>query len=82
MSWWSGRVCDEICTRAAEYAKHAGVESYRSRGTSGVTLFPTAADQSSHGNFRSESFAAIQRNPSWRRRLDKPHTKRAKALPP
>jgi hypothetical protein len=82
MSWWSGKLREDLCTLAAQYTLSAGVAAYQSRGVAAVTLFPLAADKSSHGNFAPESFAAIKVNPSWRQRLDKPHTRRAKALPP
>lgn len=47
----------------------------------GVTLFPMAPDESAHGNFAPESFAAILGTPAWRRRLDKLHPQRKTALP-
>ena len=66
---------------ARTYAARAGVESYSSRGTPGITLFPRSADGVRHGNFAPESFAAILDAPDWRARLDKPHAQRARSLP-
>ena len=81
MTIWSSRLREDLCARARSYAEQSRVEFYQSRGAAAVTLFPTLADGTGHGNFSAASFAAIQANPAWRSRLAKPHTRRRTALP-
>lgn len=81
MTIWSARLREELCKRATAYAKSTGMTYYESLGDSPVTLFPASSDKATHGNFALESFEAISRNNAWRSRLDKSHTRRAKALP-
>lgn len=81
MTQWSARLRADLSARAAQYAAQTGTAAYQSLGPAGVILFPLAADELTHGNFMRESFSAIMGDSTWRKRLDKPHTRRAKALP-
>jgi hypothetical protein len=80
MTYWSDVLRAELCVRAARYGTDEGIASYQSRGTRGVTLFPPG-DGDGHGNFIAESYAAITGNEEWKKRLEKPHTRRKTALP-
>jgi hypothetical protein len=80
MTLWSAGLRDELCTRAASYAKQSGVTAYQSRGDAPVTLFPPAMDGTSHGNFAPSAYSAIVSNTEWRARLEKAHS-RKKGLP-
>jgi len=77
---WSGGLCAQLRTRAEAWASKTGLPSYRSGGQPPVLLFEATADGASHGNFQEDSWAAIQRTPTWSMRLEKGHT-HAKALP-
>ncbi|CAN5441668.1 hypothetical protein BH09GEM1_BH09GEM1_07330 [soil metagenome] len=81
MTNWSDRLRTALCSQASAYAKEAGVASYESRGRQPVTLFPGGGDNTAHGNFQDESYAAIVGNSVWRARLGKSHPQRKDSLP-
>ena len=69
----------ELSVRAEAFAQKHSLRYHLSYGESPVVVFEPA--DTSHGNFLPEAFEAIQRNPSWQRRLTKVHTAARSSLP-
>ncbi len=80
MSVWSTALRHELRLRARSHAGTTRGEWYESLGNAPAVLFATDSLGREHGNFELAAFTAILANPSWRRRLDKPH-QRPEALP-
>ena len=70
----------ELAERAKRFATANRLPYYESCGQSPTIMFPPEPETSRHGNFNDESYLAILANPSWAKRLKKPHPQR-KALP-
>jgi hypothetical protein len=74
----------DLAARARAYAGRSGIASYDSLSKvvhDRVVLFPEPPEGGAHGNFHPASYLAITSNPRWKRRLEKPHTRRGKSLP-
>jgi hypothetical protein len=69
----------ELSARNQAYARRLALEHRESQGQPPVVCYLAGADH--HGNFLSQSYSAILKNPAWRRRLEKPHTSAYEALP-
>ena len=71
----------ELSLRNREYARRLSLPCREGRGDSPVICFLRSDDSMQHGNFLPQSYRAILRSDSWRRRLAKPHTSAYHALP-
>ena len=79
MTNWAQKLRADLARNAERFADAHGLTAYRSLGkTAPAILFPS--DGPRHGNFIDASYRAILANPSWARRLKKPHS-RPHALP-
>ena len=71
----------ELSLRNQQYARRLQLLSRESYGEPPSICYPPSEDGMSHGNFLRESYCAIVRNPSWRKRLLKAHSQARSALP-
>ncbi|HVZ18447.1 MAG TPA: hypothetical protein VG897_15110 [Terriglobales bacterium] len=62
----------ELCERNRKFASAHGLPFDLSYGSSPVVVYSPCGML--HGNFFPESYAAIQMNPAWKKRLSKVHT--------
>jgi hypothetical protein len=69
----------ELSARSEAYAQKHQLRYELSYGEAPVVVFRRSED--GHGNFLPETFEAIQKNPSWARRLKKVHTQAKTQLP-
>jgi hypothetical protein len=70
-----------LSERAQRYAMAQGVPYCLSCGERSSVCFAPYKSNSLHGNFLPRSYAAIQANPEWRKRLEKVHTQGERSLP-
>jgi hypothetical protein len=77
----AGDLRRELSLRNQQYAKRLQLLSRASYGDPPSICYLPSADGTSHGNFLRESYSAIVRNPSWRKRLEKAHSQARSALP-
>jgi hypothetical protein len=78
---WAGALRNDLRERALSWARFQSKVQYMSLGEAPTVLFPADEDGISHGNFHLDSYRAIAGNPTWIRRLEKPHPQ-LRALPP
>jgi len=78
---WESFLRNDLAKRAKSFATANGLIYYKSLGDTPTILFPVDPIKSRHGNFNDKSYAAILANPSWAKRLEKPHSQRLRALP-
>jgi len=64
----------EIIARNQKLARERHLDAVSSYGRDEVVVYTHSAECTHHGNFFPGSYRAIQRNPSWRKRLRKPHS--------
>lgn len=76
----AGTLRRELARASETYARERSAPYFYSLGRSPTILFESYESGALHGNFLDVSYQAILRNPSWRRRLEKPHP-RKDALP-
>lgn len=69
----------ELSECGQKYAQARGLPHQLSYGGVPAVVFEPS-DSGQHGNFMSDSYSAILRNPEWRHRLLKPHAQ-SKSLP-
>ena len=79
MTDWAQNLRADLARNAERFADFHGLTAYRSLGKTAPTIsFPSHGLR--HGDFIDASYRAILANPSWARRLEKPHNQR-RALP-
>ena len=78
---WSGALRRVLREKALAWANAEGLPYYMSLGQEPTVLFEGDSAGRGHGNFHSDAWRTIVSNPSWRTRLDKPHSQSG-ALPP
>lgn len=78
---YAGELRRELSWRNRQYAKRLQLLNRESYGDPPSICYLPSEDGMRHGNFLCESYDAIVRNPSWRKRLLKPHTQARCALP-
>ena len=78
---YAGELRRELSLRNQRYAKRLQLLSRESYGDPPSICYLPSEDGIHHGNFLSESYCAIVRNASWRKRLLKAHTQARSALP-
>jgi hypothetical protein len=71
----------ELADRAEKYAAAQGLPHFLSYGALPIAYFAPHEDGWRHGNFLSQSYKAIQTNPTWKKRLSKVHTQARRCLP-
>ncbi len=71
----------ELCGRGQKYAETRGLRHQLSYGAVPVVVFDPGVENQ-HGNFLPSTYAAILRNPGWRKRLRKHHSQARSSLPP
>jgi Restriction Endonuclease associating with ARP len=76
---WASSLRRELSQRAEQYAEKHALHHFLSCGRSPTICFEPEGD--SHGNFVPATYKAILRNPNWRRRLQKVHSRSRKAWP-
>ena len=77
---WAGSLRRELSQRAEQYARKNGLPHCLSYGRPPTVCFDRYGD-SRHGNFLPSTYKAILRNPNWRRRLEKVHSRDRKSMP-
>jgi len=77
---FSYRLRCELAARATEYARARSLPHALSCSGGPVVCF-APSEQVLHGNFLLASYRAIAKNPEWRRRLAKVHTRAHRDLP-
>ena len=78
---YAGELRRELSLRNQLYTKRLRLLSRESYGDSPSICYLPSEDGMRHGNFLRESYSAIVRNPSWRKRLEKAHSQARSALP-
>jgi len=78
---YAGELRRELSLRNQQYAKRLQLLNRESYGDPPSICYLPSEDGMCHGNFLRESYCAILRNPSWRKRLLKAHTQARSALP-
>jgi hypothetical protein len=78
---YAGELRRELSLRNQHYAKRLRLLSRESYGEPPSICYLPSEDGTSHGNFLRESYCAIVRNASWRKRLQKAHSQARSALP-
>ena len=78
---YAGELRRELSLRNQQYAKRLQLLNRESYGDPPSICYLPSEDGMCHGNFLRESYCAILRNPSWRRRLLKAHSQARSALP-
>ena len=78
---YAGDLRRELSLRNQQYARRLQLLSRESYGEPPSICYLPSEDGTRHGNFLRESYSAIMRNPSWRKRLEKAHTQARSALP-
>ena len=78
---YAGALRRELSLRNQRYAKRLPLLSRESYGVPPTICYMPSEDGMRHGNFLSESYCAIVRDETWRKRLQKPHSHGRKALP-
>lgn len=71
----------ELCERAQQYARTHNLPHSLSYGESPAVCFECYDNDSQHGNFFPATYKAIVKNPNWRRRMRKVHSKGRKSFP-
>ena len=78
---YAGELRRELSLRNQQYAKRLQLLNRESYGDPPSICYLPSEDGMRHGNFLRESYGAILRNASWRKRLLKAHTQARSALP-
>jgi hypothetical protein len=78
---YAGELRRELSLRNQQYTKRLRLLSRESYGNPPSIYYLPSEDGMRHGNFLRESYCAILRNASWRKRLLKAHTQARSALP-
>jgi hypothetical protein len=78
---YAGELRRELSLRNQQYARRLQLLSRESYGDPPSICYLPSEDGMRHGNFLRESYCAIVRNASWRRRLQKAHSQARSALP-
>src|SRR5882724_4861951 len=78
---YAGELRRELSLRNQQYAKRLQLLNRESYGDPPSICYLPSENGSRHGNFLSESYCAIERNPTWRKRLKKAHSQARIALP-
>ena len=78
---YAGELRRELSLRNQQYARRLQLLNRESYGEPPSICYLPSEDGMSHGNFLRESYCAIVRNPSWRKRLLKAHSQARSALP-
>jgi hypothetical protein len=71
----------ELSLRNRQYANRLQLLGCESYGDPPSICYLPSEDGRGHGNFLRESYSAIVRNPSWRKRLEKAHSQARSSLP-
>lgn len=71
----------ELSSRNLRYAERLGLPKSESRGEPPVVCYRPSENGRVHGNFLPETYRAILKNHSWRKRLQKVHSVAREALP-
>ena len=78
---YAGALRRELSLRNQQYAKRLQLLSRESYGAPPTICYLPSEDGMRHGNFLSESYCAIVRDETWRKRLQKAHSQARSALP-
>jgi hypothetical protein len=78
---YAGELRRELSFRNQQYAKRLQLLNRESYGDPPSICYLPSEDGMRHGNFLPESYRAILRNASWRKRLLKAHSQARSALP-
>jgi len=78
---YAGVLRRELSLLNQQYAKRLQLLSRESYGVPPTICYMPSEDGMTHGNFLSESYCAILRDESWRKRLQKAHSHARRALP-
>ena len=78
-AYFASHLRHELCVRNREYAKTNGLSHVESYGSLPVIVYQP--EGVCHGNFLDETYAAIQANPEWHKRLEKIHAQARSSLP-
>jgi len=78
---YAGALRRELSLRNQQYAKRLQLLSRESYGAPPAICYLPSEDGMRHGNFLSESYCAIVRDETWRKRLQKAHSQARSALP-
>ena len=76
MGGYAGALRREIIARSERRVQAVFLLVVLSYGKRAVVVYDDSKDGTRHGNFYAQSHAAILQEPSWRKRLSKPHTGR------
>jgi hypothetical protein len=71
----------ELAAYAQKYAEAQALPHFLSYGEAPVVCFVPLDDDTRHGNFLPQSYAAIRSNHAWKRRLAKVHAQGRRSLP-
>ena len=78
---YAGELRRELSLRNQQYAKRLQLLNRESYGDPPSICYLPSEDGRCHGNFLRESYYAILRNASWRKRLQKAHSQARSAFP-
>src|SRR5437773_7278070 len=78
---YAGGLRRELSLRNQQYARRLQLVSRESYGDPPSICYLPSENGMRHGNFLRESYSAIVRNHSWRKRLEKAHSQARSALP-
>ena len=78
---YAGALRRELSLRNQQYAKRLRLLSRESYGVPPTICYLPSEEGVNHGNFLSESYCAILRDETWRKRLQKAHSHARRALP-
>jgi len=78
---YAGELRRELSLRNQQYAKRLQLLNRESYGNPPSICYLPSEDGMCHGNFLGESYGAILRNASWRKRLQKAHSQARSAFP-
>lgn len=71
----------ELIERSRIYAGRHGLLCRESYGREPTVCYLPSEDEARHGNFLPQAYRSIQKDDSWRRRLEKSHTSAKRSLP-
>src|SRR2546430_5995620 len=78
---YAGELRRELSLRNQQYARRLQLLSRESYGDPPSICYLPSEDGRRHGNFLPESYCAIVRTASWRKRLEKAHSQGRSTLP-